>query len=314
MSAPPAVEVPPVLARNAGAVWGDAGRRWLADLPGTVAALLAEWELVREPAAYPLSFHWVGAVRTGAGLPAVLKVGLPGAEHLAAEAAALSGWQGRGAVRLVRFDPARGALLLERAEPGTPVADLVGQAPDGDERATAAAVEVLRRLHAGAPPADGRLEQLPERLRALDVHLTQPWRDRLMPRHLVDRARGVARELLVGAPAPRLLHGDLHHDNVLRAAREPHLAIDPHGVVGDPAYDTGAWLYNPAPDVRDDALVALVPARVEQLADGLGLPLDRVVAWGFVQAVLSASWTCDTREAPDDRTLDVAALLAPRLP
>jgi streptomycin 6-kinase len=135
-----------------------------------------------------------------------------------------------------------------------------------------------------------------------------------MPRGLVEHARGVARELLADAPQARLLHGDLHHDNVLRASREPFLAIDPHGVVGDPAYDTGAWLYNPAPDIRDDALVALVPARVEQLADGLALPVDRVLAWGFVQAVLSASWTCDTREAPDDRALDVAALLAPRLP
>ena len=306
------MSLPAALARNVAATWGDPGRQWLADLPGTLTRLLADWDLQREPATYPLSFHWVGAVRTGDGRAAVLKVGLPGAEHLAAEAAALAWWQGRGAVRLLRFDPARGALLLERAEPGTPVTDLV---PDGDTQATAAAVEVLRRLHETPPPADPpdhRLEQLPERLRALDEHLTQPWRDRLMPRELVDRARGVACDLLADAPPPRLLHGDLHHDNVLRASREPFLAIDPHGVVGDPAYDTGAWLYNPGP--RDDALAALVPTRVEQFADGLALPLERVLAWGFVQAVLSASWTCDTGEAPVDRTLDVAALLAPRLP
>jgi streptomycin 6-kinase len=111
-----------------------------------------------------------------------------------------------------------------------------------------------------------------------------------------------------------VLHGDLHHDNVLRADREPWLAIDPHGVVGDPGAEVGAMLYNPDPSRRDPALVALVPARIEQLADGLGLPIERVVAWGFVQAVLSAVWTAEERGAATTRALDVALALEPRLP
>jgi streptomycin 6-kinase len=110
-----------------------------------------------------------------------------------------------------------------------------------------------------------------------------------------------------------VLHGDLHHDNVLRGTREPWLAIDPHGIVGDPGAEVGAMLYNPDPDNRDPSLVALVPARVEQLADGLGLDENRVVAWGFVQAVLSEVWTAENESAPVTRALDVALLLEPRL-
>jgi streptomycin 6-kinase len=232
----------------------------------------------------------------------VLKTG----PDLGREAAALAAWGGSGAVRLLRVT--EGALLLELADPGTRAAHLV---PDADEQATAAAVEVLRRLHAAAPPPEG-LPTLAEHLADLDAHLAAPARDRLVPHDLVARAAGLARELLAGAPpGAALLHGDLHHDNVLRAG-DGWLAIDPHGVVGDPGYDTGAWLYNP-PGLTRDAVPALVPARVEQLADGLGQPLDRIVAWGFVQAVLSAVWTADTGVAPQDRTLDVAALLLPRL-
>ena len=72
-------------------------------------------------------------------------------------------------------------------------------------------------------------------------------------------------------------------------------------------------LYNPDPERRDPALVALMPARVEQLADGLGMPLDRVVAWGFVYAMLSEVWTAEEAGAPITRALDVALALEPRL-
>ncbi|WP_254716731.1 aminoglycoside phosphotransferase family protein [Actinomadura sp. WMMB 499] len=110
-----------------------------------------------------------------------------------------------------------------------------------------------------------------------------------------------------------VLHGDLHHDNVLRGGREPWLAIDPHGLVGDRGYEIGPVLYNPDPDVRDERLLGLVPARVERLADGLGMPVERAVAWGFASCVLSEVWEAQGGE-PGGRALDVARLLLPMLP
>ncbi|MDP9445081.1 MAG: aminoglycoside resistance protein, partial [Actinomycetota bacterium] len=130
----------------------------------------------------------------------------------------------------------------------------------------------------------------------------------------VQRAGRMFDELCATASSRVVLHGDLHHDNVLRATREPWLAIDPHGWVGDPGYDVGAQLYNPNPDRHDDALLALVPARLEQIGDGLGLPMERVVGWGFVMAVLSEVWTAQGGGQPGSRALDVAHLLLPRLP
>jgi len=275
------------------------------NVPPVAARLVDAWGLeLGEP--FDLTLNWVAPARRD-GEEVVLKVGLTRDGHLAREAAALGAWAGRGAVRLLRADLDRQALLLERALPGTPVARLVRY---DDEAATGAAVGVLRRLHA-APVPPGVLP-LAERIGAFDEHLAHAGHDRFVPRPLVERAREVARELLADRRPAVLLHGDLHHGNVLRAEREDWLAVDPHGVAGEAAYDAGAWLYNPLPDPKR-AVPALVPRRVEQLADGLGAPVERVVGWGFVQAVLSAVWTASDGARPHDRTLDVAALLLPRL-
>jgi streptomycin 6-kinase len=301
------------LERNVTATWGDAGREWLAALPRTLAALAADWELA-VGAPFELSYHYVVAVTCADGSPGVLKLGVPSRRSLATEVPALTAWAGRGAARVLRVDPDRGALLLERVVPGWRARELV---PHRDAEATSAAVAVMRRLHAA--PADAvALPDLVGEAGAFDAYLSRLGTAGPLPADLVATAAGLIRELSASAPDRAVLHGDLHHDNILRGEREPWLAIDPHGVVGDPGYDLGALLYNPDPDNRDEALTRLVPARVEQLAAELAMPLDRVVAWGFVKAMLSDVWTADdwtpgASWSPASRALDVARLLAPRL-
>ena len=75
-----------------------------------------------------------------------------------------------------------------------------------------------------------------------------------------------------------------------------------------------AAAYNPWPESREAKLLALVPARIEQLAAGLTIPVERVVAWGFVKAMLSSVWTCQSGTMSDTRALDVAELLWPPSP
>src|SRR5579859_7333229 len=90
---------------------------------------------------------------------------------------------------------------------------------------------------------------------------------------------------------PMLLHGDLHHDNILMAGRQPWLAIDPKGLVGEPAYETGALLRNALARVFSASQPQRVLARrVDQLAAELGLDRVRICGWGLAQAVLSVWW------------------------
>ncbi|GAA0267810.1 aminoglycoside phosphotransferase family protein [Cryptosporangium japonicum] len=312
------IAVPPALVGSATATWGDEGRRWVAALPGLVDDVAHDWALrVGEP--YVLSYHWVAPVTDAAGRRAVLKLGPPGPGHLRDEAAALRAFDGHGAVRLLAEDADRGVLLLERAEPGTLARDLL----TGDDRsrplaardadATAALVTVANRLHrtAAAPLPDVTTQR-----EAFAGYLRTFSGRGPLPRELVERADRLFGELCSDRTRTAVVHGDLHHDNVLRAEREPWLAIDPHGLVGDPAYEAAAMLWNPDPDRRDPSLLALVPARIEQLADGLGQPVERVTAWGFAVAMLSEVWDTEGRDAPGPpgRALDVARLLSRTAP
>ncbi len=298
--------LPPALRANVVAVWGQSGRDWLVGLSDTVRTVAELWGLELTRTAYDLSFHWVATATAADGTPAVLKLGVPDAE-LVREAVALRAYDGRGAARLLAHAPAHGALLIERLRPGHHATTLV---PHADEDATSALTGVLRQLHEA--PAEGvnlpEIAALAEDFREL---LAQPQLPG-PPRLLVDRAVGILEELCADAPRRCVVHGDLHHDNVLAAVRTPWLAIDPHGHLGDRGYDVGAMLFNPRIDQRDEQLLDLVDARVEQVADQLTMPLDRVVAWGFVKAVLSEVWSAGDGWEPG-RALDVAELLAPRL-
>ncbi|MCO1658333.1 aminoglycoside phosphotransferase family protein [Pseudonocardia humida] len=300
------IEVPGALRRNAVAAWGEQGRRWLAELPESVADVCRSWGLeLGEP--YALSFHWVARVRRDDGTAAVLKLGPPESDDLRREALALGAYGGDGAVRLLARDPGRGAVLLERAEPGRMVRELV---PRRDADATAATVDVLRRLHA-ADVVDG-LPDVATLGADFARHLGADHGRGPLPRVLVERAAELLGDLCASAERRVVLHGDLHHDNVLRHG-DGWVAIDPHGAVGDPGFDVGPPLYNPDPDRVDGELLALVPARVEQLADGLGIALDRASAWGFVAAVLSEVWDAEGGASDGGRALRVAELLVRRL-
>jgi streptomycin 6-kinase len=302
------LDVPEVMLRNVAGAWGAEGMRWLTGLPALLAGVARDWRLVvGEP--YALSHHWVTAVTREDGTPAVLKLGPPEPGHLAVEAATLEFLDGRGAVRLLAYDAARGALLLERAA-GPPASALV---PDRDTDATAAAIAAIHRLHRPAP-ADGPWPELTEEAASFVHHLRDVPDHPDLPHRLVERAGRLFDELCASATERVLLHGDLHHDNVLAAEREPWLAIDPFGLVGDPGYEVGSMLYNPDPARRDGPWLALVEDRVERLADGLAMPVERVVAWGFVKAVLSDVWTAQAGAVTASRALDVAVRLLPRLP
>jgi streptomycin 6-kinase len=300
------VTIPYALRNNVVDVWGAVGAQWLSTLPSLIDEVARDWTLEVGPP-YALSLNWVAPATRADGSAVVVKLGVPDG-HLDNETEALRSYDGDGAIRLLAADAERGALLLERVTPGTMAAALV---PTDDPAATDALITVGRRLHR-VPPAGCTLPNLRSEGGAFRKHLARFAGDDPLPRSLVSRAAGLFDELCSSAE-DMLLHGDLHHDNVLRATREPWLAIDPHGVVGDVGYDCGAMLYNPDPARRSAELLALVPARIERLAVGYGIPVERVVAWGFVMAVLSEVWTAQGDGGVGSRALDVAQLLLPRL-
>jgi streptomycin 6-kinase len=176
-------------------------------------------------------------------------------------------------------------MLLERLQPGEPLSTV-----EDDEQATRFAGGVMGKLGRPAPekhafPTVSDWARGFERLRRRFDGGTGP-----MPRGLVEEAEALFTDLLASEGEPLLLHGDLHHENVLSAGRDPWLAVDPKGVVGEAAYETAALLHNPAEALDAPDPGKLLERRIEILTTELGLDPARVRAWGFAQAVLAAYW------------------------
>jgi streptomycin 6-kinase len=103
------------------------------------------------------------------------------------------------------------------------------------------------------------------------------------------------------------LHGDLHHFNVLNGNASGWVAIDPKGVMGDPAYEPAAFLLNPGPVVVLD--LSTQQARIGIFAEELRMDPQRIVRWAFVQAVLGAWWTIEDGGVDWDASMLAAGVL-----
>ncbi|RFU22970.1 aminoglycoside phosphotransferase family protein [Geodermatophilus marinus] len=272
--------------------------------PAAVGArAAARWGL-RLGRPFPTSGRFVAPARRADGTAVVVKAGAAGDPTLAGEAAALAAWGGRGAVRLldVAADAEGTALLLAAAVPGT---DLSGF-PDADALPLLAAV--ARRLHrSGAARPPGAPDS---RRRVPLLRAGSP----LVPADLTARAADLLEHLL-GTAAPAVLcHGDLHGANVLRDG-DGWVAVDPHGVWGEPALDAGTALHNPPrPWAALPGLAGLVDERVALLAVGLGVPPDRARAWGFVSAAVGLVWGARDTGRGDPDLLALARVLAGPVP
>jgi streptomycin 6-kinase len=276
---------------------GRRGETWLADLPAWIATCERRWSLVVGAPFPKLRYNWVAPATARDGTALVLKLGVPNPE-LTSEIEVLRAWGGRGAARLVDADAVQGAILVERLLPGTRLAELDSAR---DDEATQIALDVVVRLHATPPPAV--LRPLAEWTSGLERAHAAGFEPVVVPRALAVRG-----QLLATSLDAVLLHGDLHHDNIL-ASERGWLAIDPKGVSGDPAYEPATFLYNPLDRVlgcADPAL--LVGRRLDRFA--ARFDRTRVIGWAFVQAVLSAWWNFEDHGGGHEPALQFAELVA----
>ena len=253
---------------------------------------------------------WVAPATTASGGDAVLKVVWPHREARY-EADGLAMWNGDGAVRLLAGDADRWALLLERCPPGTALRD----APLPADDALFAAADVLSRLWAVEPPADGPFEHLGDvtaewavllRRRMEELRPGPPFDPRL-----VEVAAGLLESLPASAPRHVVLHGDFNPGNLLAAERQPWLAIDAKPMVGDPGYDPEPLLSQidrpfEAPGGRSE-----IARRYRLFADVVDYPTERLLAWAVARNVESALWFLARNDpAEATRRMNDATVLA----
>jgi streptomycin 6-kinase len=216
---------------------------------------------------------------------------------------ALRWFNGQGVVRLLDADPQQGVLLLEHLRPGTPLTRL-----EDDEQVTEIAIRTLCQLWRPVsqehpfPTVAGWAGDL-QKLRARFAGGCGPF-----PPRLVEQAEGLFKELLQTGSEPVLLHGDIHPQNILRSERQPWLAIDPKGVVGDRLYDAADFLCSLPQLPGDVQRKAFVERRLNQLVELLGFDRQAILGWATALAVLSGWWSFEDHGGGWEKALALAEL------
>ncbi|WP_413253556.1 aminoglycoside phosphotransferase family protein [Streptomyces mirabilis] len=309
------IDVPVGLTASQDKYNGAAGRAFVAGLPERAAHFLERWELRLDGP----SMHGVTAlvlpVLRADGTPAVLKLQLLD-EESAGEPAALRVWDGGAAVRLLAHDEATCTLLLERLDQTRMLTHL----PDTREAALVVA-RLLARLTAVPAPegmrrlgdiAGAMLERVPGALKLIADQAE---------RRLVEDCAAAVREVAT-EPGDRLLHWDLHYDNVLQDLRDPDglqdgdarsvgrgrwVAIDPKPLAGDPGFDL-------CPALGNRFEPAEIRWRFDAMTDVMGLDRERARAWTLGRVLQNTLWDIEDGRPLEAVQLEIARRLrgAPR--
>lgn len=261
--------------------FGEPGQRWLDELPAQLDMLVSDWQLEPgEPLGNGLPINLVVAADRG-GKPSVLKIGYPGVETLA-EMDVLGLWRGRpDCVQLIDHQPSAGVMLLERILPG-------------DDFRTA-----------GLATATDQVKQL---IRAMPIRVESPdqfpayvdWCEQAFRRYrdhhddwfnpYIEVAGRLVRELTAAYDADWLLHGDLHHENMLLNEYGDYVVIDPKGCIGPRVLEYGRFIHNFYVDHQE--VMSAEQFLQERISSLVGeFSAQELRAAGFVDLVLSSCWT-----------------------
>lgn len=240
------------------------------------AAIAERWRFIAEGDPFETHSSWL-RYGTRDGVPCILKIHKPGSDE-AVGARFLRLHEGCGAARVL--ESGSDATLLERALPGTPLNTLCAEG--GDDEATHILCDTVGRLQSARASTEGWPGVADK---SADFARYKP--SGRLTQSVITRAAEMFDALCGSQHSPALLHGDLHHENILHDDAHGWLAIDPKGIVADLAYEFAAPLRNPdLPSVMPERL----DTRVTIICARFGLERYRVLGWAFARNTLVALW------------------------
>lgn len=280
------VNLPPKYVQTIRSIHQEKGEEWLQNFDSLIHYCEKKWSLKVLPP-FELSYNFVAPAKKKDGGQVVLKLSVPSKEFYS-EVDALRYFAGDGMVRIIDMEVERGILILERLTPGYTLATL-----EGDIEATKIAAGIMKSLWV-LDTSDSILPHIEDRERSLHHFFKEhPAGKAPITQDLLQKAIHTFQSLLDEKNERYILHGDLHHYNILKADSS-WIAIDPKGLVGEREYDTIQFLLNNLP--YDNNLEAILSNRIAVLVDKLKLNERRILAWGFAHGVLSTCWSLEDGE------------------
>jgi len=267
-------------------MYGTRGNNWLRSLPSTIELLAAQWNLSSLQVLRNLSYSYVlSGMQKNVAI--VLKLCYD-RRALQKEVDCLHYFTGHGSVKLLDYDETKKALLLEQAIPGTSLKEFFATQ---EEVAVGIVSQLIHKIHKAPQPNWRQFPHVAQWLSTLD----NKWN---IPGPHLAKARLLASDLLATSTEQILLHGDLHHNNII-SHNQTWLAIDPKGVIGEPTYEIGAFIRNPMPELvaRKDAYT-IIKRRLTLCADMRNFDQERIAQGSYVQSVVAACWCIEDKQDP----------------
>ncbi|RDZ17850.1 hydrogenase expression protein HypB [Priestia megaterium] len=256
------------------------GQKWLADFPQLIRYCQQRWH-INIQSHFPLSYHFVAPARKTDGSELVVKLFVEPSELLH-EQEALTALAGENTVKIVDSDAEKGILMLEKLSPGCSLSSLLTK----DEAALIAArlMKSLRRV----PHSDSTIETAVKRERQLRTCVeTYPNGIGLLSSETLQSALSTFSELNRSCQQLFLLHGDLHHDNILQSGEDTWKIIDPKGLIGEKEYEIIPFLLNHLPKTN---VAKVIDYRINIFVEELNLSKKRILLWGYAHSVLATCW------------------------
>jgi streptomycin 6-kinase len=265
-------------------LYGEAAKKWVNKLATITASIESKYQLNGLTPVANMSYNYVlsGYQKK---TPIIVKIGLD-VEGLKREADALDAFARCGACQVIAKD--KGVLILKRAMPGN---TLSTHFPENEDDAIATLCSMIKKLHQADIPKDHSFPHIKDWLKTLDNDLP-------IPIAYLKKARNLRDQLLATSEQTILLHGDLHHDNILDDGQS-WMIIDPKGVIGCPVYEVAAFIRNPIPSLlTHENPQAIIAHRIKKCAKLLGCAEKKIIDWFYVQAVLSWAWQIEDNLSP----------------
>ena len=261
---------------------GLAAAAWLSSIEETILFCETKWDCtVGEP--FDLSYNFVAPVLMTENKAAVVKICRP-LEDFDNELSTLEHYKHSHACKVLDAIPDRGVLLLERVMPGINLKSV------SEPEAIQVITGLILNMQSIAPPKSDLFtttHDLSLGIKTLRNHFnggSGPFKESTL-----ERVEQIFPEIISTQAQPYLLHGDLHHENIL-LGNPGWTFIDPEGVLGSVEYELMPFIVNNLP-VRD--IAATIEHRIDALAQILELDARQLMKWGLCFSLLSAWWNIE---------------------
>lgn len=288
------IDLPDEFIHTVISVHGEVGKIWLSRLNDLIAYCKQKWQFELLPVK-KLSFNFVAPIVFENGSKAILKLGLPGKEFQS-EIAALASYNGNGFCKLLDAEPGKGIMLLEYIEPGAYLNTVQ------DEIAKATVTTNLIKSMIGLNPLPSYSFQTAGDLHNDLLSLHKRFGNTAILEYLFENAVSAYKAIESDPHQQRLLHGDLHQENILSAQDGEWKAIDPKGIISETGYELIPFLIN---DLERRNIAAAINKRIEIFSDLLKIDRERIIQWGIFRSVLSAYWQMEDNLPINDKDLSM---------